>query len=162
MKQLLLMRHAKSSWDQVGQPDFERTLNERGKKDAPEMGKRIKHHGFMPDLMVVSPAKRTTKTAKAVAEVLQYPEHDIVFDSTIYEAHIDDVMRIIRGLPVDTKKVILIGHNPTFTGLVGYLTNSFIENMPTAGIALIEFKTPDWHLITQHSGSLTWFDYPKS
>jgi phosphohistidine phosphatase len=80
MKYLLLMRHAKSSWDIPGQPDFERTLNERVKKDAPEMAHRIKKHNFLPQSIVCSPAKRTQKTAKMVAEILKFPEKEIVLE----------------------------------------------------------------------------------
>lgn len=162
MKQLLLMRHAKASIGEMGITDWDRPLNERGKKDAPEMGKRIKQFGFKPDLIVSSPAKRTSKTAKAIAAELHYSEHHIQFEESIYEAHIDEVLQLIRQLPPEAKHVILVGHNPTFTGLVGYLSSSFIEQLPTAGIALIKFDVPDWKMVTQHSGSLVWFDFPKS
>jgi phosphohistidine phosphatase len=162
MKHLLLMRHAKANIGEAGMLDWDRSLSERGKKDAPEMGKRIKQFGFKPDLIVSSPAKRTLKTAKAIAGELHYAEHQIQFEESIFDAHIEDVLRLIRNLPPETKNIILVGHNPAFTGLVGYLSSSFIEHLPTAGIALIDFDLPDWKLITQHSGNLVWFDFPKS
>jgi phosphohistidine phosphatase SixA len=74
MKTLYIIRHAKSSWAVADQPDFERGLNERGKKDAPRMGKRLKEKNIHPDLIVSSSAKRAYSTAKKIAKVLNYPK----------------------------------------------------------------------------------------
>jgi phosphohistidine phosphatase len=162
MKYLLLMRHAKSSWDIPGQPDFERTLNERGKKDAPEMAHRIKKYNFLPQSIVCSPAKRAQKTAKMVAEILKFPEKEIVLETAMYDADIADLLYIIRSFDDEQNHVIMVGHNPGFTGLIGTLTNSLIENLPTAGVALIRFDIKSWKQVAQQSGNLEWFDFPKS
>jgi phosphohistidine phosphatase len=162
MKYLLLMRHAKSAWDIAGQPDFERTLNDRGKKDAPEMGRRIRKKEFIPELIVSSPAKRAHKTAREAAEQLGYDEKNIQLETSIYEADIDDLMHIIRSFDDNINKAMMVGHNPAFTGMVGILTNTFIENMPTAGIALIRFDLKSWKQVTKQTGTLEWFDYPKN
>lgn len=162
MKFLLLMRHAKSTWEVPGQSDFERTLNERGKKDAPEMGKRIRKKEFAPELIVSSPAKRALKTAREVAKELHYEEKNIQLETDIYEADIDDLMHIIRSWDDTTTRVMMVGHNPSFTGMVGILTNTFVENMPTAGIALIRFDLQSWKQVSKHTGTLEWFDYPKN
>jgi phosphohistidine phosphatase len=162
MKYLLLMRHAKSAWDIPGQSDFDRTLNERGKKDAPEMGKRIRKKEFTPQLIVSSPAKRALKTAREVAKELDYDEKNIQQETEIYEADIDDLMHVIRSFDDTADNVLIVGHNPSFTGMVGTLTNTFIENMPTAGIALIRFDIQSWKQVSKHTGTLEWFDYPKN
>jgi phosphohistidine phosphatase len=162
MKYLLLMRHAKSAWDIPGQSDFDRTLNERGKKDAPEMGKRIRKKEFTPQLIVSSPAKRALKTAREVAKELDYDEKNIQQETEIYEADIDDLMHVIRSFDDTADNVLMVGHNPSFTGMVGTLTNTFIENMPTAGIALIRFDIQSWKQVSKHTGTLEWFDYPKN
>jgi phosphohistidine phosphatase len=162
MKHLLLMRHAKSSWAIAGQPDFERALNERGLKDAPMMGSRIAARKFQPELMLVSPAKRTTKTAKEVAKQLDYKESHIEYETVMYAAHTDEILFLIRNLNDNLKNVMMIGHNPTFTGLVGILTQSLIENMPTAGVALISFDISSWMQVAPHKGKLEWFDFPKN
>jgi len=162
MKYLLLMRHAKSAWDIPGQSDFERTLNERGKKDAPEMGKRIRKKDFMPEIIVSSPARRALKTAREVAGELGYDEKNIQQETEIYEADIDDLMHVIRSFNDEASRVLMVGHNPSFTGMVGTLTNTFIENMPTSGVALIRFDIQSWKQVSKHSGTLEWFDYPKS
>jgi phosphohistidine phosphatase len=162
MKYLLLMRHSKSSWDIQDQSDFERTLNERGKKDAPEMGKRIRKKELIPDLIVSSPAKRALKTAREVAKELDYPEKNIQLETDIYEADIEDLMHIIRSFDDASQLVMMVGHNPSFTGIVGILTNNFIENLPTSGIVLIKFDLKSWKLLSKHSGTLEWFDFPKN
>jgi phosphohistidine phosphatase len=162
MKQLLLMRHAKSSWDVPGQSDFDRGLNERGKKDAPEMAHRIKKHEFTAELIVCSPAKRTQKTAGIVAEILDYPVKKIELETSMYDADISDLLHIIRSFDDNLHRVMMIGHNPGFTGLIGILTNSLIENLPTAGVALLEFPFKSWKQVTHQSGELKWFDFPKN
>ena len=83
MKTLYVIRHAKSSWDEPDQSDFERGLNDRGKRDAPRMGKRLKERGIHPDLMLSSPAKRAYSTAKRIAEVLDYSTKNIATDKEI-------------------------------------------------------------------------------
>jgi phosphohistidine phosphatase len=162
MKYLLLMRHAKSSWAEAGQPDFDRPLNDRGLRDAPEMGKRIAAHKFQPELMMASPAKRTTKTAKEVAKQIGYKESLIEFERVMYDAHTDEIIYLLRNLDDELKRVMMVGHNPTFTGLVGILTQSLIENMPTAGVALISFDISSWHQVAPRTGKLEWFDFPKN
>jgi phosphohistidine phosphatase len=156
------MRHAKSSWAIDGQPDFERSLNERGMKDAPEMGKRIADKKFHPQLIITSPAVRTLKTAKKVAKQLEYDENLIEQEPLIYEAHTDEILYLIRNLDDALHRVMLIGHNPTFTSMIGILTGSLVENMPTAGVALISFDFKSWRQVAQGTGQLDWFDFPKS
>jgi phosphohistidine phosphatase len=156
------MRHAKSSWDDPSQKDFDRTLNDRGKRDAPEMGKRLKKNGIKPDLIISSPATRAIKTAKEVAKELNYPEKDIVQEFDIYEAKIEDLIHIIRNIGDQYQQVMLFGHNPSFTGLVGYLSNTFIDNLPTAGTVHIQFDIATWKQVTKQSGKLMLFDFPKN
>lgn len=156
------MRHAKSSWDNPGESDFDRTLNERGKKDAPEMAHRIQKKEFNPQLIVCSPAKRTQKTARLVAEVLGYNEKKIELETSMYDADISDLLHTIRTLEDDLNRVMMIGHNPGFTGLIGTLTTSLIANLPTSGVALIQFNIKSWKQVSNHSGTLEWIDFPKS
>jgi phosphohistidine phosphatase len=162
MKHLLLMRHAKSSWDIPGQSDFDRTLNERGRKDAPEMGERIKKQGFNPQLIVCSPAKRTQKTSKIVAAVLGYSEKNIQLETSMYDADISDLLYIIRSFDDGYNRVMMVGHNPGFTSLIGILSPSLIANLPTSGVALIHFDIKSWKQVAPQSGKLDWIDFPKS
>ena len=162
MKKLLIMRHAKANLGDAFESDFDRTLSDRGKKDAPEMGKRLKKNGVKPDLIISSPAARALKTAKEVAKEIDYPEKNIVTESEIYQADIIDLIKVIRNLDDKNNKVMLFGHNPGLTGLVGYLTNQFIDNIPTSGVVQINFDFQTWKQVTQQSGKFISFDYPKN
>lgn len=156
------MRHAKSSWAEPMQDDFDRTLNDRGKTDAPEMGRRLVKKGIKPDLVICSAAKRTRKTASLIAEALHYNETEIIREHDLYEASVHDMLHVIRQLDDDKDTVLLIAHNPSVTGMVGYLSNSHIENMPTSSQAHISFTVRSWKQVAQNTGELNWFDYPKN
>jgi len=162
MKKLLIMRHAKANLGDAFENDFDRTLSDRGKKDAPEMGKRLKKNGVKPDLIISSPAARALKTAKEIAKEIDYPEKNIVTEPEIYQADIIDLIKVIRNLDDKNNKVMLFGHNPGLTGLVGYLTNQFIDNIPTSGVVQINFDFQTWKQVTQQSGKFISFDYPKN
>lgn len=156
------MRHAKANLGEANQKDFDRTLSERGKNDAAEMGRRLKKNGIKPELIISSPAARAHKTAKIVAKEIGYSEKDILLNKEIYEADISDVIKVIRNLDDSSDKVMLFGHNPTFTGLIGYLSNQFIDNIPTTGVVQINFDLPTWKQVTQQSGKFISFDFPKN
>jgi phosphohistidine phosphatase len=162
MKKLFIMRHAKANLGEANQKDFDRTLSERGKNDAAEMGRRLKKNGIKPELIITSPAIRALKTAKGVAKEIDYSEKNILLIQEIYDADISDVIQIIRNLDDKYSKVMLFGHNPTFTGLVGYLSNQFIDNIPTAGVVQINFDIPTWKQVKQQSGKFISFDFPKN
>jgi phosphohistidine phosphatase len=156
------MRHAKSVIAGIDEADFDRTLSERGRKDAPEMGRRLKKRGIKPELIISSPAARALKTAREVASELGYPEKSILQQPEIYNSDIDTLVRIIRNLDDKSNSVMLIGHNPSFTGIVGYLSDRFIDNIPTSGIIQINFDLPTWKQVTHQNGKLIFFDYPKN
>src|SRR4051794_2149315 len=107
MKTLILVRHAKSSWDQPVLSDFERPLNERGKKDAPEMAKRLKEKGIKIDQFVSSPARRARKTAKYFAEEFDVKKDDIKMVEALYGADHSAFAETISGLDNDHETVIL-------------------------------------------------------
>jgi len=160
-KTLIFMRHAKSDWSVAGQKDFDRTLNNRGLGDAPRMGRRLFELGIKPDLIVSSPAIRAKTTAEYVAEQLHYDIDEIVEDKEVYEASVRSMLAVVNGLD-DTKNCILIfGHNPTHTYLSEYLTKEAIGNIPTAGAVCIDFEFDSWSLVSQSTGKMRWFEYPK-
>jgi phosphohistidine phosphatase len=161
MKTLMLMRHAKSSHDDLSLTDFDRPLNERGKADVEEMGKRMVKNNVKPAVLISSPAKRAFKTAKHIASSLGINESDICLEYDIYEASIQDLLHVIRNIDDENRSAMLFGHNPAFTGLISYLTHTPIENLPTAGIATIAFPVQTWKQISEKSGELIWLDFPK-
>lgn len=161
MKTLVIFRHAKAEKNELVQ-DFDRGLTERGKLDAMEMSKRLAKKGFKPDLIIASPAKRTHKTARIIAEHFKYDEKNIDLNSQIYLSIVSDLLYIIRELDDSFNKVIIVGHNPTVTGIIGYLTPNFIEHLPTSGCSQIHFDSKTWKMIKQLSGNLSFVDFPSN
>ena len=98
MKTLFLVRHAKSNRDDPSLPDRDRPLDDRGKQDAPKMGKRLAKRGVKPDLLVSSPALRALTTAQLIAEEVGYKRTDIVVDDRLYASSPDDLLAVIRAL----------------------------------------------------------------
>jgi phosphohistidine phosphatase len=162
MKKLLLVRHAKSDWDNPKLSDFERPLNQRGHKNAPEMALRILKKKIIPQQIVSSPATRALTTAEYFAEVFQVKKSTIVKEESIYEASSNTLLKIINRLSNDYDFIALFGHNPGITHLINGLSNADISNVPTCGMALIEFPFDDWSMISAGTGQLSLFDYPKN
>ncbi|MCI0489001.1 MAG: histidine phosphatase family protein [Blastocatellia bacterium] len=159
MKTLMLLRHAKSSWDDPSLRDFERPLAPRGGKAAPRMGKALAESGPLPDLVISSPATRARQTAELFigsAGISLSPQ----FDDRIYAASSAELMKVVRAIPDASDCALLIGHNPGFEDLVARLTGSF-ERMPTAALACIEFPVDRWEDIEDGEGKLNWLLTPK-
>ena len=111
MKTLYLIRHAKSSWKDITLDDFDRPLNQRGKKNAPFMGKLLKQREVKPDLIISSPAKRAKCTANIIAREIGYTK-DIVFEPKIYESNLVSLKNVIYSIDDKYNTVFLFGHNP--------------------------------------------------
>lgn len=162
MKTLIVVRHAKSSWDVIGQNDFDRTLNDRGKKDAPEMARRLKEKQAMIDLVVSSPAKRAKKTAIYFAKAFTIDKEAIVLVDRLYEAPLETFYDVIAGLSDKHNAVILVAHNPGITAFVNTLTEVCVDNVPTCGMFAVQADTGDWKMFRESSKQFVFFDYPKN
>ena len=143
MKALFLIRHAKSSWDDTALPDKDRPLNDRGKRDAPKMGKRLARRDVKPDLILSSPAMRALTTAEIIAKKLDYKRKDIVVDDRLYAGEADDLLNVIHKLGDKRERVILVGHNPELTDLAHRLSSE-ITHMPTCAVAAFTFDAKSW------------------
>ena len=108
MKRLLILRHAKSSWKDPDLPDHDRSLNKRGRHDAPLIGKLLKDEDLKPDVIVSSPAIRAKKTAQLVAKECKYKE-EIVINQSLYGAEPKDYLEILEGLSITYKTVLIVG-----------------------------------------------------
>lgn len=159
MKTLLLLRHAKSSWDDSSIRDFDRPLADRGKRDAPRIGRALKDRGPAPDLIVSSPAMRAKQTVEAAINAAGFTA-PLQFDESIYDASLADLMRVIRSLPDNKSTVLMAGHNPGFEGLVHRLSGAS-ERMPTAALAAIEFPVDHWQDVEDGQGKLLWLLTPR-
>ncbi|MEJ7644014.1 MAG: histidine phosphatase family protein [Chryseolinea sp.] len=165
MKTLLIVRHAKSSWDVSNVNDFERPLSSRGKRDAPRMAKRLKEKKVFPDLMLSSPAKRALSTTKKIAKILGYPKSSIKKDQSLYHADEETMLSVVRDLNDKHTKVMIFGHNPGLTDFVNSIMTAEqqnFDNIPTCGVIAFQFETSQWNNITWGAGKLLFFDYPKS
>ncbi|MEM6262013.1 MAG: histidine phosphatase family protein [Bacteroidota bacterium] len=160
MKTLVLCRHAKSDWPE-GIRDFDRPLKNRGEKDAARLGKLLYSHGFMPDLMVSSPANRAISTASIVQAELQFTQQ-IIQHASIYHEGTGSLLNLIDQLPLESDTVMIFGHNPTMEDTVRSLLrmNSPFQ-MPTAGMVCLESYSPDWQQFRKHFLHLRWMQIPR-
>lgn len=162
MKTLLLVRHAKSDWGNPGLEDFERPLNERGKRDAPAMAKRLLEKKITIDAMISSTAKRAAKTAKAFAEVYDLKKNRLFFDEELYMAGSAAFKAVIEKADDKFDTIALFSHNPGITGFANELTNARIDNIPTCGVFVIKINTDTWKKFSDSPKEFWFFDYPKS
>lgn len=160
MKTLYLLRHAKSSWNNSSLRDFDRPLNERGRADAPVIGKHLASENLSGPLVICSPALRTRETADLI---LRNANLDVEprFDDRIYEASPRDLLQTIIDIDDEKPVAILIGHNPGFEELLSFLTGE-TRQMPTCALAKIVFDVVSWNDVKASDGTLEWVVTPKS
>ncbi len=162
-KSLLLVRHAKSSWEDLSQKDFDRTLNDRGKKDAPAMAKRLrKEKDVKLDAIISSPAKRAIATAKFFAEEFDIKKKHIIEKHELYEAYADVFYSVIETIDDDHDNAGLFAHNPSITAFANQLTSTRIDDMPTCAVFAIHIKTNHWRDFKNAEKEFWFFDYPKN
>jgi len=159
VKTLLLMRHAKSNWDDASLRDFDRPLAERGRRDAPRMARALVALDSAPDFIVSSPAARARETIEAVIREGELTA-PLEFNEGIYDASPGVLMRIVQRLPDEHRRVLMVGHNPGFEDLLARLSGER-GRMPTAAIACIEFQVDRWDDIEDGQGKLVWLLTPK-
>jgi phosphohistidine phosphatase len=161
VKTLVLVRHAKSSWKDDSLADHDRPLNRRGKRDAPEMGRRLADLVGTPHLIVSSPARRALATARIIAEATGYPVDGIREDERIYQAGPAEILDVIRGLEDERERVFLLGHNPGLTEVVNLLSEPAVDNVPTCGVVELRLATRRWSDISRASVRRESFITPK-
>jgi phosphohistidine phosphatase len=160
MKELLVLRHAKSSWKDLSLRDFDRPLNKRGKMDAPRMGKLLAEQDLVPDLIITSAAVRARLTAEAVAETSGY-NAEIFETSELYMAMPEDYIAVLNQVQDSNTLVMVVGHNPGIEDLIEDLTGEWYR-MPTAALAHIQLDIDSWQSLDAESeGELVNNWYPK-
>lgn len=161
MKELIIARHAKSSWKNLEILDVERPLNRRGYTDANTVGKYLRLKKVNPDILITSPAVRAFSTATIYARHLEFDSKDFKVDNRLYHGSMYDIELMLSTLPAKINKVMIFGHNPTFTDLANHYTNANIDNVPTSGIVAINFQIAGWEEIKSAQGEVAFFQYPK-
>jgi phosphohistidine phosphatase len=161
-KELLLVRHAKSSWDDPYLDDHDRPLNERGLRNAPEMGKRLQGLSIRPEVWISSTALRAMTTAEILAEQVGFPQDQIQRSTDLYHASATDLQEFIAGLDDAIGFAVLFGHNPGITSLVANLYGLTIDNIPTCGVVHLQFIEADWKAASSELPARATFDFPKN
>ena len=147
MKTIVLIRHAKSSWEQDIN-DLNRPLSVRGFTDANLISKAFSSYDFKPDAIYSSPANRAATTCSIFMESLNLPKSLLTIDKQLYDFGGNQVLRFIKSLDDDLKQIMIFGHNHAFTSLANSLGDRYIDNLPTAGIVMIDFKIDQWQDIS--------------
>ena len=159
---LVLIRHAKSSWSNPGEADFERPLNDRGERDAPRMGARLKELNIRPDLIISSPAKRAKQTAKRIAEAVDYEKARILYEERLYHATPEAIEEVISAVKNECATVYVVGHNPGITELANMQTDRFrTDNMPTCAAVCVQVDADGWSDYRKANKEVIIYEYPK-
>ncbi len=157
---VILVRHAKSSRGNPNLPDTERPLDDRGKRDASMMAKRLAKQLVKPDLILSSPAQRALATAEIIANRLSFSTKSIVVDGRLYATDPQTLLAVIGGLNDKMKCVMLFGHNPEFSELAHQLFTD-ITALPTCAVVQFTFDTKSWANIGEAKPDHVVLDYPE-
>ncbi len=169
MLNLLLMRHAKSSWENLSLDDFERPLNKRGTKAASAIGEHLDAAGLAPTLVLCSPAVRTRATLALVLRELDATAPQVVFDETLYLADAETLLARIRETLSHHRTILVLAHNPGLHALALELAGNgrrellaeLAQQFPTAALAHLTFRAADWSTILPATGELADFVLPR-
>ncbi|WP_395622572.1 SixA phosphatase family protein [Sphingomonas daechungensis] len=167
MKTLYLLRHAKSDWENSSITDFDRPLNDRGWRAAKAVGHEMRERDIAPDLVFVSPAVRTRETLARVEEGFG-GKFETVEERAIYLAEAHSLLELVRRAPVDSERVMIVGHNPAMHELALLLVEGprdlredVAYKFPTAALAEISFDIEDWRDLSPGSGRIRSFVKPR-
>lgn len=163
MRRLTLVRHAKSDWKNSDLKDFDRPLNRRGSKDAPEMAQELAASGVRPDLMLTSPAVRALETARIFAKALEYPTRRLKTDDRLYLAPAGDLLDVVHGVGSRVRHLMIFGHNPGLSEFAQALTNDReLGELPTSAIYSMELDVRSWTDVRFGEGRNPSLQHPKS
>ena len=162
MKQLTLIRHAKSAHDHVLLRDFDRPLSDRGLRDAPLVARHLKEiQQSAPDALITSPALRARTTAEIIRREAALTHLPLTEEPRIYEAPVDTLAAVLRGIPDTFGDVLLFGHNPGLENLANWLCGQrAVYGLRTAGVILLELDVPVWQETGLGCAKLLTYFYP--
>jgi phosphohistidine phosphatase len=162
LKTIILVRHAKSSWDDFSLKDEDRPLTHRGKKNAPDMAKRLLKKKVPIDAILSSPAKRAKSTAEYFAKEYDIPQKKIILIPELYMASSDAFVKTIRNAPEKADSIALFSHNEGITQFANSLSEARVDNMPTCSVFAVKVDINDWNEFEPGKAEFYLFDYPKS
>jgi len=159
---IMLMRHAKSSWKDRELRDYDRPLNKRGKKDAPAMGAFLEKTGMVPDVIISSPAVRARTTALLAAEEMGFDRDRIIWSESLYFDGPDAYINAVRNTSSGLKRVMTVGHNPMTEYAITLLAGMRSQNsVPTAAITCLKVNVGSWQELVPGCCSVLWMKRPK-
>jgi len=161
MKTLLVMRHAKSDWGATSSSDHDRVLARRGIKAARKIGRFLTDSGATPDLVLSSTAVRALTTAELAGEAGEWG-CDIVTSRDLYASEPERVLEVIRETDNGVQRLLIAGHEPTWSTLVGWLIGGGSVRMPTAAVACLDLARGDWIDLAPATCELRWLVTPKT
>ena len=162
MKTLYIIRHAKSSWANIDQTDFDRPLNERGKKDAPNMAKHLFDKNVNIDTLVTSTAVRAKNTCKIFATQFKITETNIILKPELYLAPVEVFYNVLMTLQNDVNNVAIFAHNPGITEFINDVQcGATLDNLPTTGVFALQIKTEQWQFFKEAKKEYLFFVAPK-
>ena len=161
MKELYLVRHAKSEWGDMALKDIDRPLKERGIRDALFMGEYISKKFTIPDRVLASPACRALHTSVLFLRAMKSSSEKILLEDKIYLASFDELQAVIKSTEDTVQCMMIVGHNPGITDLANFFLEEFIHNIPTAGFVYFQFDTDHWQQITTSNRVNYQLHYPK-
>ncbi|MCR8667757.1 histidine phosphatase family protein [Aestuariibaculum sp. M13] len=156
MKKIILVRHAKSSWE-FNVIDHERPLNQRGITDSNLVSKHLNMDSAAIDLILSSDSVRTTQTSKIFISNLNLMDKDLEYMYELYDFDGRDLTRVIKSCDTDVKTLLVFGHNHAVTDFVNTFGSQYIDNVPTSGVVIIEFDINDWKDLNKGKTVLTLF-----
>ena len=159
MKNLIIVRHCKSSWKDPILSDFDRPLNKRGNIDGELMSNYLREKEKKIDKLILSTSIRTRLTSKYFIEKIHF--NSISYLDELYHASYSEIIKIISKIENNFNNIMVIGHNPGLTELINYFTDMRIYNIPTTGIIKVEFKEDEWSKITENKGKIVYKKFPK-
>ena len=159
MKKLILVRHSKSSWKDLSLIDFHRPLNNRGKSDGPIMSRYLSSKINKIDFLHSSSSVRTFETSKFFISKIEFK--NIKYDDNLYHCSAQSIIHLIKNYPEHHNTVMIIAHNPGLTNLINMITNINLDNLPTTGIANIDFDCDSWNNISIENSNLVDLKFPK-
>jgi phosphohistidine phosphatase len=160
-KNIIMVRHAKSSWVDFTATDFDRVLNERGLRDAPVMGGRLAARQLPIQVILASSAMRTRQTAKLLADAIDFPEDNIIYTELLYHAPATTIDMVIAKLDDGLDTVMIVCHNNGITDWVNEQCDFRIDNMPTCAIAAFSADCSSWQQYGTAAKKLLFIDFPK-
>ncbi len=163
MKTVYIIRHAKSSWANFDQTDFERPLNERGHENAVEMAERMLDKKIRIDAFISSPALRARQTCEHFCKVFSKDKNEIIFIDALYHADIATIKSVMAKTDDEYNTIAVFTHNPGISEYVNTLVEDvYIDNMPTCGVFAITAEISNWEAFDKAEKSFLFFDFPKN